>query len=336
MYGALRPKTLFHWFCSIEARKKETAFRWIWNVIDCSVKRSNSDESEFVSVTTKGNELAQNAQSTSNAPNFTGKIEVKIIVWIVMMICVRSNDQHRSTNKPGLKHTHFVLWMKCLPTESATPPTTLWSLFTTFFSLFFFLRRSFSLSPRHSFALSYTLCLSGCSQCAVQTIYDWTGQTHFVALWFLSIALCLSIRKHFTQTSAMHSTRTHISAGCIMCAEVMSNFTLRSLRSLWAHHSNDITILSCFFLNPWQRTAICYLRDGCRERLQRLWRVWQINWRECRGSAQPWQLPDDSRVSTVVNWNNFTFFIAIRCDFQWILKAYFIPIRRKRQSRERI
>lgn len=126
------------------------------------------------------------------------------------MICVRSNDQHRSTNKPGLKHTHFVLWMKCLPTESATPPTTLWSLFTTFFSLFFLLRRSFSLSPRHSFALSYTLCLSGRLQCAVQTIYDWTGQTHFVALWFLSIALCLGIGKHFTQTSAMHSTRTHI------------------------------------------------------------------------------------------------------------------------------
>lgn len=87
-----------------------------------------------------------------------GKIDVKIVL-IVIMICVRSSDQHRSTNKPGLKHTHFVLWMKCLPTESATPPTTLWSLFTYFF--FFLLLRSFSLSLRHSFALSYTLCLCG-------------------------------------------------------------------------------------------------------------------------------------------------------------------------------
>lgn len=69
---------------------------------------------------------------------------------------MRSCDQHRSSNKPGLRHSHFAHWMNYLLTESATLPTTFWSFSTYNFFLLLHLLRSFSLSPLHSFALSHT------------------------------------------------------------------------------------------------------------------------------------------------------------------------------------
>lgn len=149
-------------------REIGTRSRWIWIFVP-------NPKSQFLSVKSGTHaQFIRKARSTSYARNvsiinFTSKFNhrncrklnyfcSKMIIIIIVMICVRSSDQHCSTNKPGLN---------CLPTESATSPTTLWSLFR--YVLFFFFYARFP-SLYFTRSLSHTLCLS------VFTFYDWLAK----------------------------------------------------------------------------------------------------------------------------------------------------------------
>lgn len=96
--------------------------------------------------------------------------KIKIFCKKKKMFCVRSSDQDRSTDKPGLKHTHFAPWMNCLLTESATTPPTFRSLSTYRFCCCCCFYVCFPSLCFHTHSLSHTMYASLCM--ARTTCYD--------------------------------------------------------------------------------------------------------------------------------------------------------------------
>lgn len=168
-------------------------------------------------------------------------------IIIIVMICVRSSDQHCSTNKPGLN---------CLPTESATSPTTLWSLFR--YVLFFFFYARFP-SLYFTRSLSRTLCLS-----VFTFTTDWPNVSRCSLLYVSVFGVCMFLFRNISLKRAQCNSLVHqLVASCALrqCRPISScvrmnisdknsvsacaislcdcNHLYHDRSEIWAYYSND-------------------------------------------------------------------------------------------------